>query len=69
LLILTNKLFNYKIKLTVEILKKEVNMSRESKHRKDQRKKPSMTLKERRAKKHEKKQHKPEHLIGDIIIE
>ena len=44
-------------------------MARESKHRKDQRKKPLMSLKERRAKKHEKKQHKPDHLIGENIIE
>lgn len=38
-------------------------MAKESKHRKDVRKKPSMTLKERRAKKHEKKLHKQEHQI------
>ncbi len=46
-------------------------MSREVKHRKDQRKKPTMSLKERRAKKHEKKQHKTEHehLMDEIIIE
>jgi hypothetical protein len=44
-------------------------MARESKHRKDQRKKPTMSLKERRAKKHEKKHHKPEHAIGENIIE
>lgn len=30
-------------------------MAKESKHRRDERKKPTMTLKERRAKKHEKK--------------
>ena len=36
-------------------------MAKESKHRKDVRKKPSMTLKERRAKKHEKRMHKQEH--------
>lgn len=40
-------------------------MSKESKHRKDVRKKPTMTLKERRAKKHEKHQPKPEHLIDE----
>lgn len=38
-------------------------MAKESKHHKDQRKKPTMSLKERRAKKHEKKQHKQEHFI------
>ena len=32
-------------------------MSKESKHRKDERKKPTMTLKEKRAKKWEKKHH------------
>jgi len=36
-------------------------MAKESKHRREERKKPQMTLKERRAKKHEKKFHKPEH--------
>lgn len=30
-------------------------MAKESRHRRDERKKPMMTLKERRAKKHEKK--------------
>lgn len=39
-------------------------MAKESKHRKDVKKKPLLTLKERRAKKHEKRQHKPEHEIG-----
>ena len=38
-------------------------MARESKHRKDERKKPTMTLKEKRAKKHEKKQQKLEHRV------
>jgi len=38
-------------------------MSKESKHRRDARKKPSMTLKERRAKKQEKRQHRQEHGI------
>lgn len=36
-------------------------MAKESKHRREDRKKPQMTLKERRAKKHEKKFHKYEH--------
>jgi hypothetical protein len=40
-------------------------MVRESKHRKDQRKKPLLSLKERRAKKHEKNQHKTAHHIED----
>lgn len=40
-------------------------MAKESKHRKDERKKPSMTLKERRAKKHEKRLHKPEHRVDE----
>lgn len=38
-------------------------MAHESRSRRDQRKKPQMTLKERRAKKHEKKFHKDEHII------
>lgn len=38
-------------------------MSKESKHRRDERKKPQMTLKEKREKKHQKRQHKQEHLI------
>ncbi|MBS0656507.1 MAG: hypothetical protein JSR46_12080 [Verrucomicrobia bacterium] len=33
-------------------------MVKETKHHKDERKKPTMSLKERRAKKHEKKQQK-----------
>ncbi len=33
-------------------------MSKEMKHKKDERKKPTMTLKERRAKKQEKQQHR-----------
>ncbi len=41
-------------------------MSKELKHRKDEKKKPQMTLKERRAKKHEKKVHKPEHIVDQI---
>ncbi len=44
-------------------------MARETKHRKDQKKKPTMTLKERRAKKHEKKQHRFEHQIDEHVIE
>ncbi len=35
-------------------------MAKETKHRKDERKKPAMNLKQRRAKKHEKRQHKSE---------
>ena len=42
-------------------------MSKESKHRKEDRKKPQMTLKERRAKKHGKKQHKVEHQVDQLI--
>lgn len=38
-------------------------MAKESKHRKDIRKKPALTLKEKRARKHEKKLHKSEHHI------
>ena len=38
-------------------------MAKESKHRKDERKKPTMTLKERRAKKQDKKLHKQEHQL------
>ena len=37
-------------------------MSKEMKHRKDERKKPTMTLKERRAKKHAKHQERQSHL-------
>lgn len=38
-------------------------MAKESKHRKDVPKKASLTLKEKRARKHEKKQHKQEHQV------
>lgn len=37
-------------------------MAKESKQRKNEKKKPTMTLKERRAKKHEKHQMRHEHL-------
>lgn len=38
-------------------------MAKEAKHRRDERKKPSLSLKERRAKKMEKKRQKHEHMI------
>jgi hypothetical protein len=38
-------------------------MAKESKQRKNEKKKPTMSLKERRAKKHEKKQSKFEHNV------
>lgn len=45
-------------------------MAKESKHRRDERKKPTMTLKEKRAKKWEKKHHKHEeeifHDVGGV---
>lgn len=44
-------------------------MAKEAKFRKDERKKPTMTLKERRAKKHEKKQQKHEHQVDEHVIE
>ena len=44
-------------------------MAKESKHRKDERKKATMTLKERRAKKHEKRQHKQEHRVDETVVE
>lgn len=44
-------------------------MSKESKQRRDERKKPTMTLKERRAKKQEKRQHKVEQNPFDIVPE
>lgn len=40
-------------------------MAKESKHRKDARKKPTMTLKERRMKKHQKREQKHEHFIDE----
>ncbi|HRD56018.1 MAG TPA: hypothetical protein PLC42_06435 [Parachlamydiaceae bacterium] len=39
-------------------------MAKESKHRKNEKKKPTMTLKERRAKKHEKVRMRSEHLTA-----
>jgi hypothetical protein len=44
-------------------------MAKESKHRKDIRKKPTMTLKERRAKKHEKRHHRQEHIFDEPVVE
>lgn len=49
---------------------KEVYMVKEKHHHKDMRKKPTMTLKERRQKKHEKKQSQHiQHLIEDHPME
>lgn len=42
---------------------KEESMSKGIKHRREERKKPVLSLKERRAKKQEKKQQKQEHRI------
>ena len=48
-------------------------MAKESKQRRDQKKKPQLSLKERRAKKHEKKMQRNQHYIdshvGDIVEE
>lgn len=41
-------------------------MAKESKHRRDERKKPTMSLKERRARKHEKKTQKQEHRVDNL---
>jgi hypothetical protein len=41
-------------------------MAKESKHQKEDKKKPQMTLKERRAKKHEKKQHKTDYQVEQL---
>lgn len=41
-------------------------MAKESKHRKNDKKKPTMTLKERRAKKHEKMKMRTEHLTDEV---
>lgn len=38
-------------------------MAKESKHRKDERKKPQLSLKEKRARKWEKKHHREEHNV------
>lgn len=40
-------------------------MAKEAKQRKEDKKKPQLSLKERRARKHEKKQHKLEHHIDE----
>lgn len=52
-------------------INKEDVMAKESKHRRDERKKPTLSLKEKRAKKHEKKRHKEEHHItgSEHIVE
>ncbi len=44
-------------------------MSKESKHRRNEKKKPQFSLKERRAKKHEKHQAKQEHHIDQHLGE
>jgi hypothetical protein len=48
--------------------KKEIHMTKEIKHRrKEDKKKPTLSLKERRAKKQEKRQHKQEHNIDETF--
>lgn len=44
-------------------------MSKEKHHSRNEKKKPSMSIKERRAKKHEKKQIKQSHLVDEHPIE
>lgn len=44
-------------------------MSKELKHRRDEKKKPTMSLKERRAKKQEKKMQRQEHQFGERVGE
>lgn len=44
-------------------------MAKESRQRRDQKKKPTMSLKERRAKKHEKRQLRHEHQIDETVQE
>ncbi len=44
-------------------------MSKDAKHSRNIKKKPKLSLKERRAKKHEKQQHKHEHHIEGPAIE
>lgn len=44
-------------------------MVKESKHRREDRKKPQMSLKERRAKKHEKRQGRQEHQFEEPVQE
>lgn len=43
-------------------------MSKENKQRREDKKKATMSLKERRAKKHEKKAHKQEHRIDETPV-
>ncbi len=43
-------------------------MAKETKHRRDERKKPTMTLKERRALKHEKRQLKQGHQVENFNV-
>ena len=47
---------------------KENTMAKESRQRRNERKKPTMTLKERRARKHEKK-HPREHIVDNPILD
>lgn len=44
-------------------------MAKESRQRRDQRKKPTMSFKERRAKKHEKRLLRQEHQIDQTVPE
>lgn len=64
---------NYNVLLigakSLRLKTKEGYMSKEFKHRRDEKKKPAMSLKERRAKKHEKKHLKIEHSIDERVVE
>lgn len=42
-------------------------MAKESKHRKDERKKPQLTLKEKRLRKQEKRKQRFEHNIDEVV--
>lgn len=44
-------------------------MSKETKHRKDERKKPQLSLKEKRARKHEKREGKGKEFTDELIVE
>lgn len=44
-------------------------MAKENRQRRDEKKKPQMSLKERRQKKHEKRQPKTEHIVDGQVNE
>lgn len=66
---MTNKNFTDRISLRVQLsaLTRRICMAKENRQRRDEKKKPQMSLKERRQKKSEKRQNKTEHIVDGQV--